>query len=235
MPQILYVNPAPLKGKRTMAKKRRTAAQRAATKRMIAANRARRGRKSTSGKKRRAARRSNPVTPLRSTKRRRSARRSTAVRTRRRARRSNPSMPGFVRDAMGALVPSAIGGAGALAVDVAMAALPLPAMLTSPAIKPIARVGAAITIGALAGMLVNRRIGSQVMAGGLTVVMYDTIKAMAAKVLGGKVPGVGMYDVPGIGMYEVQAEPQLLPAPAGMGYPEAALQFADNGVGEYVG
>jgi hypothetical protein len=236
MPQILYVNPQPLKGARTMAKKRRTAKQKAATKRMQAANRARAGRRSAAPKRRRARRKSNPVTPLRNPTRRRARRATAAVRTRRRARRSNPSMPGFVRDAMNALVPSAIGGAGALGVDVAMAVLPLPAMFTTGPAKPVARIAAAVAVGALAGMAVNRRVGSQVMAGGITVVMYDTIKAFAARVLGGKVPGVGVYDVPGIGVYDLghQMAP-MLPAPDGsMGYAESAMQFPDQ-VGEYVG
>lgn len=231
MPQILYVNPAPLKGKRTMAKKR-TAKQKAATRRMIAANRARR----SGGKKRRASRKRNPVTPLRST--RRAARRSPARAYKRRSRarrRSNPSMPGFVRDFMNTLVPSAIGGAGALAADVAMAVLPLPDAIKTGALRPVARIGAAVAVGALAGMMTNRRTGSQVAAGALTVVMYDTIKGFAAKVLGGKVPGIGVYDIPGIGMYEVSPAPMALPAPDGsMGYPEAAMQFPDA-VGEYVG
>lgn len=233
MPQILYVNPQPLKGKRTMAtKKRRTAKQQAATRRMIAANRARRAGRRAAPKRR--ARKSNPVTPLRASKRVRRARRTSAVRSRRRARRSNPSMPGFVRDAVNALVPAAIGGAGALGVDVAMAALPLPAFLKSGPAKPVARIGAAVAIGALAGMAVNRRVGSQVMAGGITVVMYDTIKAFAARVLAGKVPGVGVYDMPGIGVYDVSGQ-AMLPAPAPdqtMGYPGSAVQFPDQ-VGVY--
>jgi hypothetical protein len=81
-------------------------------------------------------------------------------------------------------------------------------------------------------MVTNKRMGHQVAAGALTVVMYDTIKGFAAKFAGGKVPGIGLYDIPGIGMYEVSPA-DALPAP-GMGYAESALQVG-NGVAEYVG
>jgi len=231
MPHIVLVNPVePLKGKRTMAKKRRTAAQRAATRKMIAANKSRARRSSASSKpKRRRARKSNPVAPLRSS-RRRPARRSAPRRSRAR-RRSNPIGGGIVRELTATLVPSAIGGVGALAVDVAMAALPLPDVVKTGAMRPLARIAAAVAVGAAAGMVTNKRTGHQVMAGALTVVLYDTIKGIAAKFAGGKVPGIGVYDIPGIGMYEVQpAEPMLLPD-GSMGYPGSALQ---TGVEEYI-
>lgn len=206
-----------------MAKKRRTAKQKAATRRMIAANRARAGRSPSSRPKRRRARKSNPAP--RTYARRRARRASSApVRTRRR-RRSNPIGGGIVRELQQALVPSAIGGAGALAVDVAMAALPLPEALKTGVARPVARIAAAVGIGAIAGMVTkNRRMGNQVMAGALTVVLYDTIKGALAKVVGGKIPGIGVYDLPGIGVYEVQpAEPMLLPDGT-IGYPGYALQ-----------
>lgn len=77
------------------------------------------------------------------------------------------------------LMPAAIGGAGALGLDILLGALPLPAMLKTPAMRPIVRIAGAVGIGILAGMVTNKRLGEQVGAGALTVVLYDTIKGFA--------------------------------------------------------
>lgn len=200
MPAVWIVNPIPIPKGQTMAKRekrRRTAAQRAATARMIAANRRRR---SASTRKRRARRRqSNPVAAL-------NVRRYNASRRSRARRRSNPV--GFVGDLADKLMPAAVGGLGAIALDVALAALPIPENFKSGALKPVVRVAGAIGLGALAGMVASRRVGNQVAAGALTVVLYDTAKGMLAQVAGGKIPGIGVYDVPGIGPVEVS--PDLL-------------------------
>lgn len=235
---------------RQMAKKRRTAAQRAATKKMIAANRARRaGRKSPARKtKRRAARRSAPAAaaPRRSSKRR-AARRSAPRRHRRssarsaraagrvlRYRRKNPV--GFLSDFMSQLIPAAIGGAGALGVDVLMAVVPLPDSIKNGPFKPLVRVGAAIGLGMVAGMVKDKRFGNQVAAGALTVIAYDTMKGLLSKVAGGKIPGLGVYEIPGVGTYEVgpaDSMPQV-------GYYDAGQQVGpvevmpDESVGAYI-
>jgi hypothetical protein len=238
MPQILYVNPAPLKGARIMAKKRRSAAQRRATAKMIAANR-RRGRGTSKPRKTRArrARRSSTVVVRTSNPVRRRARRSNPRRRAVIRRRSNPT--GIVGDFMGQFMPAAIGAGGALGLDVAMGMLPLPDQFKTGAMRPVARIAGAAALGVIAAKVRNRSFGNQVGVGALTVVLYDMAKGALAKVAGGKIPGIGMYEIPGIGMYEVGPAdtPAMLAAPNGMGYPGSALQFPDGeteGVGEYI-
>jgi hypothetical protein len=118
-------------------------------------------------------RRRNPVMPLANVRRRR--RYSTVSRKRRR----NPiggrfSLRGFTNNT---LMPSAIGAAGALGLDVLMGLLPLPAAIKTGPMRPLTRIAGAVGIGMLAGMITNRRLGEQVAAGAVTVVMYDTLKS----------------------------------------------------------
>lgn len=80
---------------------------------------------------------------------------------------------GFVKDT---LMPSAIGAAGALGLDMLLGFVPLPDMLKTPTMRPIVRIVGAVGIGMLAGMVTNKRMGEQVGAGALTVVLYDTLK-----------------------------------------------------------
>lgn len=115
--EVLLLNPAPRRAKRNPG---RSAAQRAATRRLVALNKSRRA--SNPKRRRRASRRRNPVTsvaPAYSNPHRRSRRRSNpALRTYRSAsrRRTNPSLP-----SMGSLVnvlkDTAVMGAGAVFFD----------------------------------------------------------------------------------------------------------------------
>lgn len=98
-------------------------------------------------------------------------------RRRRRFRiRRNPigfSIQSFTKDT---LIPSAVGAAGALGLDVIMGFLPLPDAVKSGPMRPIVRIAGAIGIGMLAGMVTSRRTAEQVTAGAVTVVLYDLIK-----------------------------------------------------------
>lgn len=239
MPQVLLVNPAPRpskrkattrKGKPVMAKKQRTAAQKAATRRMIAANRAKR--KSSAPKRpRRAARvsqakpaakrrtrRSHPITPA-----------SVATRAGRqlRYRRKNP-IGGVGEFMTNTLVPSAIGGAGALALDVVMGMLPLPPAMKSGPFAPVVKVAGAVALGMGAGLVVKRRMAEQFAAGAITVTLYNVAKGLLVKMGGGKIPGLAAY--PDDGMAEYVGEyvgPDAVPQ---LGYVDSGMQ-----VGEYVG
>lgn len=239
MPQILVVNPSSRKGVRKMAKKRRSAAQRAATARMIAANRARR-----SKAPRRARRRNASVAPLvrvvnarrraAAPKRRRartSAVAATAAGRTLRYRRRNPT-GGFVRDAMAVIVPSAVGGAGALGLDVLLGVLPLPEAMKMGPMRPVVRVAGAIGLGMLVSMVASKQTATQVASGAMTVVLYDTIKGFLART-GMKIPGIAMYEIPGIGMYEVEPAPQLGYTDSGQQvgvemYPDAVAEYDDS-------
>jgi uncharacterized membrane protein YeaQ/YmgE (transglycosylase-associated protein family) len=110
----------------------------------------------------------------------------------RRRYRRNPSggrftLRGFTTHT---LVPSTIGAIGALGVDMALNLLPVPVAMKTGIMAPVTRIAGAVAIGALVGMVANRRMGEQAAAGAITVVLYDTIKGM----IGAKVPGLhGLY------------------------------------------
>ena len=91
------------------------------------------------------------------------------------SRGGSMNMSGFLK---GTLMPSAIGAGGALGVDLLLgfAAPMLPAMLTTPAIKPFVRLAAAIGLGLVAGKVGGRAMGEKVTAGAVTVIVYDTVK-----------------------------------------------------------
>lgn len=252
MPHVLVVNPIegakPLrkrrskKGVRNMAKKARSAAQRAATRKMIAVNKARR----RAASPKRKARRRNPVAPLAnprrtvraskarrsSPKRRTSASAASSAGRTLRFRRKNPVDVGFLSSfTRDTLMPSAIGGAGALGLDVLIAVAPIPDAMKSGPFKPVVRVAGAVALGMLAGFVTSERTAQQVTAGAVTVVLYDTMKAMMAQIAGGKIPGVGVYEIPGVGVYEIDSSPTMtaLPGaiPSGMGYQASAQQVGE--------
>ena len=284
MPQVLLVNPSDRPSKRKaaatkvgkkgtakMAKKPRTAAQKRATAKLVALNKARRaGRKSvkrtsnperrrrssstSSRKTTRRVRRPNPVveTVMSNPSRKRRARRTTkraassAGKTLRYRRRRNP-IGGDLKDFVNSqLIPSAIGGGGALLLDVALAVLPIPATLKTGALAPVVRIAGAVGVGMLAGAVTNRRTANQIAAGALTVTMYQIARGFLAKALPpGSVPGLADYPnyatyygepvgeyvegyEDGVGEY-VSDAPEL-------GYTSSGMMVgdADDGMGEYV-
>ncbi len=197
MPQVLLINPVSREDMKAMAKAKRSAAQQRATRKMIAANRARakaargasrpkrRASSATPRAKSRATRRptraANPAPAVQTRKRRSTKRQATAAgRVLRYRRRKNPvgGIGGFVK---GALIPSAVGGAGALALDLAMNMLPLPATLKTGTMRPVVRVAGAIGLGMLASKVASRQVGGQVAAGALTVTLYDLARSTLAK------------------------------------------------------
>ena len=118
---------------------------------------------------------------------------------RRKARRSyrrNPIGMGALRgfSLQGTVMPTMIGAGGAILTDLAMGFLPLPDAMKTGAMRPLVKAGAAIGIGFLVGMVTNKATGNKAMAGGLTVVAYDSLKSFLQK----NVPqlplaGVGEY------------------------------------------
>jgi hypothetical protein len=211
MSELLLVNPR----KRRVKRRRRARAMTALQARYF-------------GKGRRKARRttalvSNPA-PRR---RRRHARRATgAVAAPRRTRRRHSirrSMRGRVTRLRGfntksflsdTLMPAGIGAAGALGVDVVLGfAHPyLPSFMTTGIGVPLTKIAAAVGLGMVAGMVADRRTGELVMAGGVTVVMYNYLRTM----LQTNVPSLQLA---GVGNY--------------MGYAGPARAFPDN-MGMYV-
>lgn len=255
MPQVLLVNPSPRKGstrakaqpkrKPTMAKKARSAAQKAATRKLIAFNRAksRKSRPARSAPKRSAHRaaRAAPA-PKKKKSRGTTARRgpggwpitSTTAASRAgralRHRRPNPisGVGAFVKTT---LMPSVVGGAGALALDVAVAMLPLPPTMKTGPMAPLVKAAGAVGIGMLAGQFLGRRTGEQVAAGALTVTVYNVARQMLAKASGGRIPGLGEYVGEYVSEY-VGEPPQLGYESSGgqVGFDESELSGYETGV-----
>lgn len=176
MAEMLILNPAP----RRKARKTRSAAQKRATARMLAANRSR------NPKRRAARRRSNPAPVVASARRViRRPRRANPVGARRRRRNPIGGIGGKlgVKSLMNMLRDAAIGGAGAVGVDVLMAKLN-PHLPVSMQVNP-AKVGAgdAVKFGitALLGTLLSkptRGLSQKMAAGAMTVQARDLISGM---------------------------------------------------------
>lgn len=219
MPQVLLVNPAPrrtkAKGKR-MARTRRSPAQRAAFRKMIAARKA--SLAAVKPRRRRAVRSVRAANPAPRRKwRKPSAAAATAAGRTLRYRRPNPIGFNVGRWASDTLLPSAIGGAGAIGADVLLGVLPLPAALRTGPMRPITRIGGAIGVGLIASLVASRRTAELVGAGALTVVMYDILRGVMRTATGGRVPGLGVY-VDGVGEFD---------SPEAIGYWAAGQQVGD--------
>lgn len=175
-----------------MRKKRRTAAQRAATKKLIAFNR-RRARGGVK-RKRNPARRTAYKGVRRATTTRRRAparRRATAVR-----RRRNPiKRTGVVN---GIVMPAVTAASGALALDIAWAYLPLPAQVKSGNLKYAAKALGAIGLSMAAGMVVKKKTADAMGIGALTVVAHQLARDLLSKAAPTlKMDGMGYYS-PGL-------------------------------------
>lgn len=171
------------------SRKHRTAAQRAATARLVAMNRSRRG-----GHKRRA------VHHRRRVAHRSAARpivihsnpRKAARRTSRRSSSARRSMSGFGNSLMGYLKTGAAGAGGALVVDAGYGFLAsmLPASMQSK-VDPatggvnymyyVGKGALATAVGAFGGKIMPPRVAHAMAAGSFVVMMYELIRPMVAQ------------------------------------------------------
>lgn len=150
--------------KRKTRRSRRTAAQRRATAKMLAA--------------RWGTRRASPV--------RRRRRRTMSVARVRRHYRRNPSPR--IGNVMGLLTNAATGAAGAIAVNAVYGMLPLPATLKTGNMAHVTKAAIAIGLGAM----VRNRMVSEMVKGSLTVTAYDVIKGLVGNAIPG-LQGMGYY------------------------------------------
>lgn len=162
--QLMLLNPR----KRRKSRKRRSPAQLAATRKLVALNRRRGGAKRRPAKRRTArrspARRRNPV--------------SYAAPRRRRRRATGLAGLGGLP---GLLMPAAMGATGALALDIAWGMLPIPAQFkTGPFIAPAVKIGGALGIGWLASMVATKKTADQVMVGAITVTIFNIARTFVA-------------------------------------------------------
>jgi hypothetical protein len=152
-----------------------------------------------------------------------------AKKYRRRARNPRFSTGGIMKQ----ILPAAIGGAGAVALDVALGygAQYLPASLTSGYGKVAVQIAGAFGLGYVASKALGREKGHAVTLGALTVALYSLIKTtvqQAAPTLPGLSGYMGAYMPPSLG-YTSAA-----PSVAGMGDFGAYVQ-AGSGMGGFDG
>ena len=193
MAEMLLINPR--RRARKGGSKRRSAAQRAATRRLVAMNRSR------SGSSRRRARRRNPEMPavvaMNPRRRRMSRRRSNPVRVIR--RRRNPAMLGgfSFRSVVSAMQDALVQGGGAVAMDLLHGQINrfLPQMLQRTPGKvglgDVVKASITVLIGtALRGP--TRGLSMKAATGSLTVQAYDIVSNLLPSTmqLGYMTPGV---------------------------------------------
>lgn len=192
MEQLLLVNPRRRKrrsGRRMPAGLARYwATHRAGRKRTRLANprRRRRHRRAVMANPRRRRRRyANP-------RRRHHARRYRNPRRGRSGGRLSLGVQGGL--VQGALVPGALGAAGALTLDVVMgyASPYLPVTLQTGWFNVAVKGAAAIGVGMLVGKFLGRERGKVAMLGGLTVVLYGALKTLLTS-SGVTLPGLSGY------------------------------------------
>lgn len=197
MPEMLLLNPSPRRRRR---KNPRTAAQRRATARLVAMNRARRA----NPKRRKTARRRNPVAaPLApvalSAARRRRRRNPLARMTRRTRRRRNPAMlgGGLMRGLVPMMTDALVQGGGAVAFDVIHGQLArfLPPMLQ----RTPGQVGVGDAVKAVGTVIVGRLLNGptrglsmRAAKGALTVQAYDLVRTFVPANLTMGYAGAGM-------------------------------------------
>ena len=181
-------------------RKRRSAAQIAATRKLVALNK-RRGKT-----KRRRSRRRNPVSLARSIPRaparrrrrnpiRRQAYRATSARIRRR----NPVRRGIVDTT---IIPAATATMGALGLDIAWAYLPIPDTVKVGPMKYLAKAGGAIGLSYLAGMAVSKKTAETLGVGALTVVMHQAAREFISRTMPTlAMDGMGYYPPSSMGYY----------------------------------
>lgn len=165
-----------------MSKKVRSAAQKAATKRML---QARWGTRKTNPAKRAKKRRS---TSLASVKRHGSPvsvktwKSSGYARNPIKRRRRNPigrlNLGGIVGNT---IVPAATAATGAIALDIAYNFIPLPENLKSGPLRHVVKAAGAIGLGIVAGMVVKKETAKQLAAGAMTVVMYNAFREVLTR------------------------------------------------------
>lgn len=220
-------------GAKTMAarKKPRTAAQKRATRKLVALNRAR---KSNPIRKRRASlpavakRRSNPV--KRTTK-------TAATQAGRvlRYRRRNPISRKGIMDRM--VFPAVTATSGALALDAVWAYLPLPVNVRTGPLRHAFKGLGAIALGWGASKVVKKTTADSMAMGALTVVLHNAAReALATFAPGVRMDGMGYYSA-GYPVGPANNDMGLyVGGPGGMDTLNSQGEIpSDTGMGMYVG
>jgi len=186
MAQLLLINPKvkpsqrKSKGVKKVAKKRRSAAQKAATRKLVALNKSKK-RGKTVVKAKHKKRRRNPIANV--TKRRKHRAVTSHRIARRHKRRSNPIAAKFGLGGMAKMaMSSAVAAGGALSLDLAWGFLPLPDAVKLGPMRHVAKGAGAIALGILAGFVVKKETANALATGAMTVVMYNAARELLANV-----------------------------------------------------
>ena len=211
-------------------RKHRTAAQKAATRRMIAANRARRAPNPIgSHRRKRRTLRSRAASAVRHAVRRVRRRRNPIhLATHRRHRRRNPIRVGGIMNHL--LMPAVTAASGAIALDVLWGFLPIPANIKTGPLKYVAKGAGAVAMAMLGSKIVKKSTADNMAIGALTVIMHDAARELIARVMPGM--HLGFYnpaypagDMFNVGEYVGEYVGDLPSPTMGMGI----------GMGEYMG
>lgn len=176
MSELMLVNPK--RRKRAKSKARRNPKRRRAMSALQAKYFGGKRKASGSGRKRRRSRRAAVA----------GVARRVGRRVRRHARRFASNRSGSLSLKPGALVkntliPAAVGGAGALLVDVAWGFLPVPASIKTGPMGPIAKAAGAIALGMVVSKVAGKEMGQRVTSGYLTVLAYNLLKGVVTKAM----------------------------------------------------
>lgn len=185
MPEIMLVNPRKRtkKGKKMATKKRRTAAQKRATKRLVAFNKARRSPTKRKSPKRKApAKRRKTISKAAPSKRLRARRRKNTKRGYfpNPKKRTRKSMVANIVDKQ--LKPAAIQATGALMLDIGYGYLGgyIPDMLNSGMTKYATKGAIAIGLGVIANMYMKSNTANLLATGAMTMTMHEAMKEAMA-------------------------------------------------------
>lgn len=228
MEELLLINPR----KRTGARRKpRSAAQKRATAKMLAANRSR-YRKNPIHHKARSRTPARSATPRLRARRKRNTVSGYFPNPHRRSYRRNPSSSATTK-VMPLLKDSAIGAVGAIAVDALFHFLPIPVTWKTGTMANVAKGSVAVALGLFGHKLLPRGMAGKLAQGSLTVTMYDAIKAPVSNMF----PTLGLGYYPG-GM-TTQHYPMMnaAPAPALSEYINSGMAGMDSlaAVDEYMG
>lgn len=182
-----------------------------------AKRRKKKGTKTMARKKRRTTRRKSTA--------RRGGRRLASVSktTTRKTYRRNPTKRGIQGIITRDVVPSIVGGAGALSIDIAMNYLPLPAAFKQGPANLAARGGIALGLGMLLQNFMRKDTAANITKGALTVIAYDGMKQVAKTAMPQLQLGAYDYDDYSMGAYLEDD---------GLGYISPSPQLSDDSVFE---
>lgn len=130
----------------------------------------------------------------------------TRPRTKARKTRRRSGGTGIQKILKDSVMPAVIGGGGAVALDVALAMLPLPPAFKMGPGKLLVKGGAAIAGGMALSTMVDKKVGNAFLVGALTLLAADITKMMVGRAF--PALSLGYYDGDGMddGMNEYMSE-----------------------------